>query len=246
MVQSLAPSTVGRIEASWATGAARTASEAPVSASSSEPAGSSTAPRSAATSRLRESGSYPATAPAPARLAASPTDEPISPVPRSARRSTAILGGAGGAPLCRRAALLAPRPRPQSRPYSSAYEHSLRPRLGTTIAPRRRTTRHQPLLADLAAHQRSHATNLVRELRELRGRQLLRAVAQRLLRPRMHLDDDPVRADGCGRAREREHQLAPAGRMRGIDDHGQVGLLLEDGHRAEVERVPRRALEGLD
>ncbi len=54
-----------------------------------------------------------------------------------------LRGGSAKRRLCRRAALLAPRPRPQSRPYSSGYERSLRPCLGTTIAPRRRATFRQ-------------------------------------------------------------------------------------------------------
>ena len=45
--------------------------------------------------------------------------------------------------LCRRAALLAPRPR-LSRPNAEKHSGSLRPCLGTTIAPRRRVNSTKP------------------------------------------------------------------------------------------------------
>ena len=47
---------------------------------------------------------------------------------------------------CRRAALLAPRTVSSVAPVASGYERSLRPCLGTTIAPRRRATFRQTLL----------------------------------------------------------------------------------------------------
>ena len=62
----------------------------------------------------------------------------------------------------------------------------------------------------------------------------------------MRLDDDPVRAHRGSRPRQRQHQVAPAGRVRRVDDHRQVRLVLQHRDRAEVERVPRRPLEGLD
>jgi hypothetical protein len=49
--------------------------------------------------------------------------------------------------LCRPAALLALRRRPQSRPYPFGYERSLRPFLRTSSAPRRRATFRRTLLA---------------------------------------------------------------------------------------------------
>ena len=54
-------------------------------------AGSSTAPRSAASARNSGSASQAVTRRTPARFAASPTDEPIRPVPTIARRSTNLL-----------------------------------------------------------------------------------------------------------------------------------------------------------
>src|SRR4029079_9094859 len=49
---------------------------------------------------------------------------------------------------------------------------------------------------DLFAHQGNERAHLVGERAELRGRDLLRPVAERLLGPRVRLDDDPVGADG--------------------------------------------------
>ena len=51
--------------------------------------------------------------------------------------------------LSRRIALLAPIRRPRSRPYLIRYERSLRPCLGTSIAPLRRATFRQSLLVGL-------------------------------------------------------------------------------------------------
>ena len=49
--------------------------------------------------------------------------------------------------LCRRAALLAPRTASSVAPVANSYERSLRPCLGTIIAPRRRATFRQTLLS---------------------------------------------------------------------------------------------------
>ena len=56
----------------------------------------------------------------------------------------------------------------------------------------------------------------------------------------------PSRSDRDRRARERQDEVAPTGRVRGVDDHRQMRLLLQHRDRAEVERVTRRALEGPD
>src|SRR5207244_4147838 len=69
-----------------ATGEATTASSASRTASSSRSPGSSIAPRSAASSSAAGSGSKPRTSSTPARLAASPIEAPISPVPTTAPR----------------------------------------------------------------------------------------------------------------------------------------------------------------
>ena len=59
---------------------------------------------------------------------------------------------------------------------------------------------------------------------ELGGADELGRVAQRLLGTGMGLDDDAVGAGRDARAGERGDQLAPPGRVAGVDDHGQVGL----------------------
>ena len=58
-------------------------------------------------------------------------------------------------------------------------------------------------LPDRAAHQLGQRADLVREVGEVGDGNLLRPVAQRLLRARVHLDDDPVRARRHRRARQR-------------------------------------------
>ena len=69
---------------------------------------------------------------------------------RPALRSRArpLSEGSAKRRLCSRAALLARGRVAQSRPYHSGYERSLRPCLGTTIAPGRRATFRQALLAE--------------------------------------------------------------------------------------------------
>ena len=97
---------------------------------------------------------------------------------------------------------------------------------------------HYPICLPIRA---TSSPDRARELGELAGRDLLRPVGERLLGLRMRLDDDPVRADrGCGR-RERQHEVAPPRRVRRVDDHRQVRLLLEHRDGAEIERVARRA-----
>ena len=62
--------------------------------------------------------------------------------------------------------------------------------------------------------------------RELVGEQRLRAVADRLLGARVHLDDDPVGARRGRGQRQRQHQVAPPGRVARVDDDRQVRELL--------------------
>src|SRR5689334_22020043 len=89
----LAASTSATSAGSSVTGAATTARSAPATASSSDAAGT-TALRSPATPSAPASTSQPRTFSTPAARAASPTDAPIRPVPTTASRRTATLGGA--------------------------------------------------------------------------------------------------------------------------------------------------------
>ena len=59
-------------------------------------------------------------------------------------------------------------------------------------------------------------------------------------------DDDPVGADRPRGPSERGHPAPHTRRVAGIDDHGEVRLLLRHGHPRQVERVPRRRLERPD
>src|SRR5207244_4225476 len=100
--------------------------------------------------------------------------------------------------------------------------------------------------ADDAAHQRAEGAELGCEVAELGGRNLLRPVAEGLFGRGVHLDDHAVGTGGNRRAGEREHEVAAPRRVRRVDDHGQVRLLLQDRDGADVEREPHRGLEGLD
>src|SRR3954447_2546989 len=74
----------------------------------------------------------------------------------------------------------------------------------------------------------------------------LRAVAERGLGVLVDLDDDPVRADGGGRARQRLDEAAVAGGVARVDDHRQVRVELQPRHGAEVEREAGGGLERAD
>ena len=66
-------------------------------------------------------------------------------------------------------------------------------------------------LADRLAHERDERTDLVGEACELSDAELLRAVAERVLGLRVHLDHDAVGSDRDRRPCEREHEsLRPA------------------------------------
>jgi len=57
---------------------------------------------------------------------------------------------------------------------------------------------------------------------------------------------DAVGARRNGRHRHRPDQPALAGGVRGIDDDGQVGQVVEQRHGRQVERVAGVGLEGAD
>ena len=62
----------------------------------------------------------------------------------------------------------------------------------------------------------------------------------------VHLDHQPIRARGHRRQRHGAHQRGNAGRVAGIDHHGQVREAVQHRHRREVERVARGRLKGAD
>ena len=72
------------------------------------------------------------------------------------------------------------------------------------------------------------------------------AVADGLGRVRVHLDEQRV-GTHCNRAlAHRAHQRCLTAALAGIDDDRAVRLSLDDGHRGEVERIPRVILERPD
>ncbi len=100
------------------------------------------------------------------------------------------------------------------------------------VEPTSVTVQLSALAASAAAHETRDRDDLAGELGELRRRDLLRGVAERLLGARVRLDDDPVGTDRDGCPGERQDEVAPAGGVRGIDDHRQVRLVLEHRDRA--------------
>ena len=66
-----------------------------------------------------------------------------------------------------------------------------------------------------------------RKVREVLGSQLLGAVADRGVGLRVDLDDDPVRPGCGGGKRHRLDEIPLPGRVTRVDDHGQMGQLLE-------------------
>src|SRR5579885_239341 len=62
----------------------------------------------------------------------------------------------------------------------------------------------------------------------------------------MYVDDHCVGTGGDGGAGQRDDEVAPAARVRRVDDDRQVRKLVHDRYRADVERVAGRGLEGTD
>jgi molybdate transport system ATP-binding protein len=87
-------------------------------------------------------------------------------------------------------------------------------------------------------HGRHHA-RLGHQLHELARQQRLRPVAARQRRLLVHLDRHAVGPGRDGRARERRDDARDAGRVRGVDDDGQVRPLASSGStvRSSVLRV---------
>src|SRR5690606_7632345 len=168
------------------------------------------------------------------------------------RRSTS----ASQSPCSSRASSMAPRPsaasrargswskpttrwaRPRSR-APSATEPPIRPTPAMASVPRGRTSEGLPERPHDGLEARHQAG-------ELGLVELLRGVGLRLLRPGVHLDDDPVGAGGGPGERQRRDQRAAARGVAGVDPHGQVRELLEHRYGADVEREARRGLERPD
>ena len=83
-------------------------------------------------------------------------------------------------------------------------------------------------------------------LAELLEIERLVAVAQRLLRVRMNLDDQPVGAGGDPGAGDGRDVLPPTGAVARIEEHGQMRELFDDRDGVDVGGVTRGLIEGAD
>ena len=77
-------------------------------------------------------------------------------------------------------------------------------------------------------------------------RQRLWAVAERVLGVGMRFDEHAVRTRRDPGQRQGQHEVEAAGRVAGVDDHGQMTGDLDHGHGADVEGVARGRLKGPD
>src|SRR5438034_4148663 len=93
------------------------------------------------------------------------------------------------------------------------------------------------------AQQPPHVRHQVVEGAEVQG---LRAVGERLVRCRVDLDDQAVRARRDRRERHRPDERPASGRLRRVDDHRQVRELAHEGHGVQVKGEPGSGLEGAD
>ena len=91
-----------------------------------------------------------------------------------------------------------------------------------------------------------HRLERAHQVAELFGIERLRPVGERRRRIVVHLDQQPVGAAAARGERHRRDEVANAGAVRGIDQDGQMGLLLDIGDGVEIERVAGRGLEGAD
>src|SRR5690554_3643655 len=134
---------------------------------------------------------------------------------------------------------LAPGRRPRARPMDppSRPSPTTATAAGATSGHRRR---------QFAPQGPGHGAYFPHQLVELFGLQRLLPVGHRVLRVRVHLDHEAVRAGRHGRAGHGRH-VPPLPRPVGrIHDDGQVAQLFDDGHRVEVQRVSGGRFKGAD
>src|SRR5215218_7229285 len=195
---------------------------AALTAAGSVPTGAATNAASAPASADAASGAARSSAPTASAVASTPSagSQPATSAPSRARAARPIEP-----PI---------RPTPTIAIFTPAM-----------IADRRRRSSRGRVREHLPGDRR-RALDLLRVRREAVRPQLLRAVADGLVRLRVDLDDDPVRAGRRGRERERLDQRAPPGGVAGVDDHRQVRELLQHRDRREVEREAVSGLEGAD
>src|SRR5439155_16911415 len=193
------------------------------------------------------------------------------PRPRPSIRTRSTSSSTASTPSARTAASVAsvsrerPKPRTMVSPSPTAPSRTARCEIdlspGTPMWPttaragsiftsasrvRGRRTPPGEALTDLFAEQAGDGRDLLGDRCDLLRAELLRPVAERLLGPRMHLDEHTVGTHRRAGSRERGHEVTPSRGVRRIDDHRQVRLALEQGDRAEIERVAGARLERLD
>src|SRR4051794_13347887 len=214
----------------------RRSSTAAVTARLVEPTSVTTAPRGAADRVSRTAADSRATGAATKTASASPTASAGEPAAASsAPRSIAVevTPSAGSNPVT-------------CAPARSRAARAMEPPMSPTPTTATRTSRTLSDRRQALAGERRRLLDLGRVLGEALGEQRLRAVADRLGRVRVHLDDDAVGAHGGRRERQRLHERAPPGGVARVHDDRQVGELLEDRHGGEVEREAVRRLERPD
>ena len=102
------------------------------------------------------------------------------------------------------------------------------------------------LRSDLAPNRLGNCLQFSHKLGENLRLEGLRSIGQCPIRMWVYFDDKPIRAGsnaGFGRC---ANKIPLSSRMTGIDEHGQVGQLLENGHRINVECVSGCCFEGSD
>src|SRR6266700_3118557 len=97
--------------------------------------------------------------------------------------------------------------------------------------------------SQLAPHGGRNHAQFIHELRKLVRIERLRAVRKRLVRIRMHFDQQHVGPCSHGGSRHRRNFVAQASAMRRIRCHGQMRKLVDDGNRRDVQRIARVSLE---
>ena len=84
---------------------------------------------------------------------------------------------------------------------------------------------------------------VVKELLEFTGFELLRGIAEGIDRVGMGFDNQAIGADREAGASEGRDQTARTGGVRGVDDDGQVRELLGHGYRPKVQEIARTGVE---
>src|SRR5260370_4564034 len=146
------------------------------------------------------------------------------------------------APRCRASAIAASELTPRISPLKPAF---LRAR------PKDPPINPTPTMATVCnsnapAHRRRNQAKLPHQLAELFRIERLRAVAQRVVRIVVDLDEQPVRAGGYRGSRHGSDLIAASSAMRWIAYDGQMGELLHHRDGGDIHGIARVRFEGAD